>query len=413
MQPKHPDERSLVDRCIRALCKASGFADPDRMVQRDLLFLCDRIETKTGVVISLSTIKRLINGQFSRLPQIATLDALAQTLGYAHWQAFAAATAADATAATDEESAGAPRPVRRRGRRLRWLLPACALLCVALGSLAVMRMGRHRIAGVSTARFSAAKVTGNDLPNTVVFTYDVEGVTADSFFIQQSWDRNRRVRIDKHAHTLTDIYFEPGYHVAKLIANDQIIKTMDVHIPTDRWVYYAQKAPGANPEYIMASDALRLTHADLVRSNVDIQPGNLYVMVNFPTKLEHPSDNFRLRFRVKMDDTNHDPCPYVMGEVFCQRRFMFYKNTLPGCTSLAFAEFGENFLDGKTQDLSALGSDVTTWQDVELTVSDKTVRISLNHRPAFTTTYKESCGLVTGVGIISNGLCSVDSVEVE
>ena len=409
MQPKHPDEGSLVDRCIRALCKASGFADPDRMVQRDLVFLCDHIEAKTGVVISLSTIKRLINGQFSRLPQIATLDALAQTLGYAHWQGFVAAAA-------EESAADLPRPAasRSRGtRRLRWLLPAAALLCVALASLAVMRMGRHRIAGASTARFSAAKVTGNDLPNTVVFTYDVEGVTADSFFIQQSWDRNRRVRIDKHAHTLTDIYFEPGYHVAKLIANDQIIKTVDVHIPTDRWVYYAQKALGANPEYITASDALRLTHADLVRSNVDIQPGNLYVMVNFPTKLEHPSNNFRLRFRVRVDDTNHDPCPFVEGEVFCQRYFMYYKNTLPGCTSEAVAQFGENVLNGKTYDLSALGSDVRTWQDVEVIVRNKTVRISLNHRPAFAATYKESCGLVTGVGIISNGLCSVDSVVVE
>ncbi|MEI9809516.1 MAG: hypothetical protein WDO16_17520 [Bacteroidota bacterium] len=41
---------------------------------------------------------------------------------------------------------------------------------------------------------------------------------ADSFFIQQSWDKNRRVKIDKHSHTLTDIYYEPGYHIAKLIA---------------------------------------------------------------------------------------------------------------------------------------------------------------------------------------------------
>jgi hypothetical protein len=377
------------------------------MVQRDLLFLCDRIESKTGVVISLSTIKRLLNGQFSRLPQIATLDALAQTLGYAHWQEYKAAQSVGPAAAQP----GSPRA--RRSPRLRWLIAAAALLCITLVSLAVVRMGRGRISGVSTARFSVTMVTGNDLPNTVVFKYDVTGVSADSFFIQQSWDRNRRVRIDKNAHTLTDIYFEPGYHVAKLIANDQVIKTMDVHIPTDRWLYYAQKSLGAKPQYIEPSGALRLTHEDLVRSGVDIQPDNAYVMVNFPTKLDHSSDNFRLRFRVKMDDTNNDPCPYIMGEVFCQRNFMYFKNTLPGCTGDAFAQFGENILGGKTYDFSALGSDVRNWQDVELTVRDRAVSIQLNHRPAFSTTYKEPCGLVTGVGIISNGLCEVDSVEVK
>src|SRR5690606_14086552 len=44
--------------------------------------------------------------------------------------------------------------------------------------------------------FSVNKVTSNDIPNTVIFTYDLGNVSGDSFFIQQSWDRDRRVKID-------------------------------------------------------------------------------------------------------------------------------------------------------------------------------------------------------------------------
>src|ERR1700753_3388861 len=87
-QAKTNGEHALVNICMAELCKKAGFADSKNMVQRDLIYLCERIGSQTGVIISLSTIKRLLNGQFSRLPQIATLDAIAVTAGYQNWQDF-------------------------------------------------------------------------------------------------------------------------------------------------------------------------------------------------------------------------------------------------------------------------------------------------------------------------------------
>ena len=84
-----------------------------------------------------------------------------------------------------------------------------------------------------------------------MFHYNIDDVKADSFFIQQSWDVNRRVRIFKNNYTLTDIYYEPGYHMAKLIANDSIIQTVDVSIPSDGWFLFAMNTkPKSNPVYI-------------------------------------------------------------------------------------------------------------------------------------------------------------------
>src|SRR6201999_2179787 len=107
------------------------------------------------------------------------------------------------------------------------------------------------------------------------------------FFIQQSWDRKRRVRVLKHHYTLTDIYYEPGYYTAKLIANDKIIKTFEVSIPTDRWVFYAKEGITQGlPKYITANGvkarSLRLTNDDLKKSGIDIQKENAYVNVYFP-----------------------------------------------------------------------------------------------------------------------------------
>lgn len=88
MQAKSVGEQEVVKLAMEELCKKAGFADSEGMVQRDLEFLSESIESKTGVLISLSTIKRLIHGEFSRLPQIATLNAIAVYLGYQNWQSY-------------------------------------------------------------------------------------------------------------------------------------------------------------------------------------------------------------------------------------------------------------------------------------------------------------------------------------
>lgn len=402
---------------MNELCKKAGLEDPTSLVQRDLVFLSDRIESETGVLISLSTIKRLMNGQFSRLPQIATLDAIAAAAGYQTWQHFKTSKnlEVDRSRTAKTEKSGALRALVVAGSNIRIL--GGALILFALIYLGLRTADRKPGPDmVSKATFSARKVTGNDIPNTVVFNYNVDSVEADSFFIQQSWDKNRRVRVFKHNHTLTDIYYEPGYHVARLIANDKIIKTVDVSIPTDRWVFYAKEGIArGQPYYIHANGAksrsFKLTKDDLVKSGIDVQKENIFINAFFPSHMENSSDNFVLRFRIKVDELKNEPCPYLLVEVFSQRPALYFTTTPGGCTSELITRFGEKEINGKTNDLSALGSDPGNWQDLEFKVVNKNATISINGKKVFYTNYKSSCGLIAGIGFMSNGLCEVDSLH--
>jgi hypothetical protein len=420
-QAKTNGEHALVNICMAELCKKAGFADSKNMVQRDLVYLCERIESQTGVMISLSTIKRLLNGQFSRLPQIATLDAIAATAGYRNWQDFKAAKSQ--LSVRNGNGLAEKTPAHANNRNIfsnaRTLVWTALFIVAAIFFWAIMTTGKSGLSNVDKARFSVEKVTGNDIPNTVVFSYNIDSVQADSFFIQQSWDRNRRVRVYKHHYTLTDIYYEPGYHTAKLIANGKIIKTVDVSIPTNRWFFYAKEGIAkGQPKYILADNGfrnglLKLTPDDLLKNKIDIQKENIFVNVYFPSVIESSSDNFVLKFRIKVDVLKNDPCPSFAAEVFCQRNFMFFTSTLKGCSSELFGQFGENVLNGKTSDLSALGSDVKNWQKVEFRVVNKNVSISINNAKVFSSGYRNSCGLITGLGFISNGLCEVDSLDLK
>jgi len=424
MQAKTISERELIKKAMEELCQKAGFADPKDMVQRNLEFVVENIESKTGVLISLSTIKRLIHGEFSRLPQIATLNAIAASLGYENWQTYKINQAGkpQATSANQDDRNGrkitARLQIKKWYYKRYWIAGGITILAT-LGLLAILKFQKPGPGNTAKAQFSARKTTSNDLPNTVVFNYNIDDVIADSFFIQQSWDTNRRVRIYKNNYTQTDIYYEPGYHKAKLIANDRIIKTFDVSIPTDRWFFYAkEKTPKSLPKYIQAKTginkgSLQLSLEEILSSQIDVQKENEYIQVYFPSKIESSSDDFIMKFRIRVNPVNNAFCPYYMAEVFCQKNFMFFTTTPKGCASEIITQFGENFQSGKTKDFSALANDLKDWQDVELMVKNKNVTIRINNKEVFSTTYHESAGLITGLGFISNGLVEVDFVEVK
>lgn len=416
-------DQELVKQCFIDIYKRNGYDDPSILAQRDYEHISEEIETRTGTLISVSTIKRLQHGRFSRLPQTATLNAISKYLGYNSWQEYKASLKKHHPFSfADVENKVKINASPKLSERLKKFRLA-GLLSMLVGGITIAGFigfsSRKTDPGFDKAVFSVKKNTSDEVPNTVVFTYDVDAVDADSFFIQQSWDINRRVKVFKKTHTLTDIYYVPGYHTAKLIANDSIIRTIDVSIPTDSWFMYAKgKDPKSNPEYIKVNNMIKngifaLTPADLAHSQIDIQPEKTYIYSFFPSKLEVNSDDYTLRTRLRMKEVRNNFCPYIMLEVFCQKRFMFFTGTPKGCSSESVVLFGETYIPGKTNDLSALGYDVREWTEIELSVRNKQVKIILDGKEAFSTSYKNTSGLITGLGFISNGLCEVDYVDLK
>src|SRR5579863_8554071 len=186
-------DRQLIEIGARELIARQGFAAAAEMRQRDLEYLRERIEESSGILISLSTIKRILNGQYNRLPQVATLNALSVYRGYADWPAFKAAKIRNA--GKGEVAIKRPLPWRR------FRIGAGVVLLVLLVILSWSYLSRSPRKGGGEVSFTVRKTTLNSIPNTVVFTYDIDRLRGDSFFIQQSWDRNRR-RSEEHTSEL-------------------------------------------------------------------------------------------------------------------------------------------------------------------------------------------------------------------
>lgn len=407
------NDQEIVKQSLLEIFKTCGYSDFKTMTQRDFEQISSEIENKSGIVISATTIKRLSNGQFSRLPQVATLNAISNYLGFNTWQEYKVSL----EPGIKEE----PKKIEIKALQKRPGLPIqlkWSLLILPIFIFGYFLLpDKSQNGNFEKASFSAHKTTSNDIPNTVVFNYNIDEVNADSFFIQQSWDRNRRVRIYKNSYTLTDIYYEPGYHIAKLIANDSIIKAVDISIPTDRWLFYANEyRKNYNTEYIKTEEpvkngSLALTTDEIAKNKISIDKEKIYLYTYFPGRLEVNSDDFKLKTRVRMKEIRNNFCPYITLEVYCQRYFMVIKSTPPGCASEALIVLGEKEIGGKKTDLSAIAYDVTQWTDIELLVKDKHATIKINGKESFSTEYLNTANLITGLGFMSNGLCEVDNVE--
>jgi hypothetical protein len=411
-------EQELVKKCLGDICRKNGFDNVTAMTQRDFEFISQEIDTVAGILISVSTIKRLLNGEFSRMPQTATLNAISTYLGYKNWQEYKTSLLLPLTPT--------PEPAVSTGVRRKWAFPVhwkwAALLFITIAIIvffSFINLSTTRARGYEKAQFSAKKTTENAIPNTVIFTYNIDDVNADSFFIQQSWDKRKKVRIYKKHYTLTDIYFEPGYHTAKLIADDSVIKTMDVSIPTDRWFLYAKDVHFKDaPQYIKTKyrhkdGIFSLSKTDLDSNDIDTNEEKNFIYTYFPSSMNVNSDNFSLKARVRVIAVRNNQCPYIMYEVFCQRRFMFFKSMPPGCASEITAQFGNTYHKGKEEDLSPLCYDINKWKDIELTVKNRRVTILFDNKPVYSSAYTAPSGAITGLGFISNGLCEIDFTELK
>jgi hypothetical protein len=208
MESKLTKEQELVKQAMEELCRKAGFSGDSNLTQRDLEFLCESIESKTGVLISLSTIRRLMQGQFSRQPQVATLNAIANFTGYQNWQDYRLKRTGEPSVKNLIGEYGKKAITNRSLARL--FVLGSILIFAGVGLFAVLHKTTQKPLHFEKASFSVHKTTRNDLPNTVVFNYNVEEVVADSFFIQQSWDKRRRVRIDRNSLHLRIFIMSPA-----------------------------------------------------------------------------------------------------------------------------------------------------------------------------------------------------------
>lgn len=413
---KGVDEQLLEEVKIR-IGDAAELGNPAEWTQKDYEFLVFYIEEKTGTTLSLSTIKRIWSNQYQRLPHAATRNALSQLAYGQDWNVLKKSRLERSPGPVVE---GGKAPERFEKRSIpdfaRWGFAIVLAGGLLAASIALKREEKRGISPeeLTNVQFSCQTSVEEQVPNTVVFSYDVSGVVADSFFLQQSWDISRRVKLSPKYTTQTDIYYIPGYFTASLLADDQVIREIPVHITYPDW-FVSARQPLENIVTFDSTDYaegpfLGLRPNALAEQNIDEnQPFQLgfYNVRDFGAD----GDNFTYSSRFRMDHTSSMQCPDLSLLIKGTQRYFWITFGPKGCESELGLRCSEQTFSGKNHDLTAFGTNMTDWQMVEVRVRAKQLQLFLNGSAIFETTYREDIGPLKEISYFFRGPGYIDDVE--
>lgn len=409
-----------IKRCKKLIEKKLDWSVASKdWKQRDYLNLIARLEEQTGTSLSLSTIKRIWREDYQGTPQPATLDALARFLNYDNWLSFQEGQKVQLSSPSSSKE-----PQKNENALVsRILVPISVLLFALLGYFIfssstnnkkpVLRFDPNDIS------FSATNSQPVGVPNTVIFNYDLGSIEADSFSIQQSWNPFNREKISTSDSVLTSIYYYPGVHTAKLIANDSIIKESTLRIYSDGWIAAVNYGMQDKlPTYINLGEKndkpdLHISKEQLADYKLDIKD-ELNVSYFYVDEFEKISgDSFVLKARLQADSILNITCPSIgllaMGTVETH----YVKLIDKGCVNIASIKLGKKMVNGRNSDLSGLGVDVYEEQEIEIQVEDKKAKIYLGDQLIYQATYQESIGDITGFATFFSGTGKVVSLELK
>jgi hypothetical protein len=391
-----------------------------RWRQRDFSYLSEKIYNETSTLISVSTLKRICRSDFGGTPHPGTLDALARFLGFEDWPEFRKAQDAQAggPGGGHPEEAGGDDAGRAGGRR-RLIFTALAIIPAA--AVAVYFAARPGGDSYGEVAFSSRKVVSEGVPNTVVFDYDVTGVDSDDIRIQQSWDpkMSSAVRPGKGQHT--SVYYYPGFHRAKLLIDGEAVKGHDIHITTDGWLTLARYGTDDPiPFYIPPGEVemngrIHASPASLAAGKFDLSGNSFFVSYYCVRDFgDLQGDDFTIEARLKNDlGEGGLTCQYSEMIVMCENGRMIFPLCLPGCVSNISMKVMDTWVDGRDNDLSALGCDLSHWNDLRCEIAGRKARVSVNESLAREVAYSEPAGRVIGLHFIFFGCGSVGGVRME
>lgn len=389
------EEDLLLEECKNLIEQELGWGSSSTWTNQDFEKLSDIFVARTKVNLSPATLKRIWGKvKYTSKPTITTLDTLAQFVNYENWRSFklqqlSVRNSDNGRDKTAEKYFQKSKRNVEITRGIKWALLTSVLVII----LSLFLYSGKKDASddnitnaADVFSFSSKKVVAEGIPNSVLFTYDASGASeGDSIYIQQSWDTRLRERVSRDAHSHRSIYYSPGYFLAKLVVNNQIVKEHSLYIRSNGWLPMIEQEKV--PVYLKPEDAIRMDGVmtvdidEIVENNIPLQPEPPWVAFHNAREFgELRSDNFIFETEVKNDyKEGAGVCQLTEIHIRWEGGMIMIPLSIPGCVS-AIALFDVN---GRNDDSSLLGSDFSDWVNVRLEVKDKNGELFINGKKAY------------------------------
>lgn len=407
-----------VKKCLELIENKLNRGVSSEWTGYDFEKLSEEIQTTTGVILSVTTLKRLWGRlKYGNTPTTTTLNTLAKFAGYNDWQNFKQQMSLQHLPTTVLEDLPAKIVVKKAGGKWKYWLPGLSLLLIT--SYAMLWSSTKTKASIdnSAYRFSSNKIKTEGVPNSVIFSYDAAAAGTDSVFISQSWDISRKVAVPGQQHTYSAIYYNPGFYKANLIIGKQIVKEHELMISSGGWLAMVYKDGGV-PLYFKRNEVLKNNKIEvneevLSKYNVPLQPFLPALrFYNVRNMGDFRNDNFIFETTLKSDfHQGNAACQRVEVLILCKDETIIIPLCSKGCVGDLSLYAAGTMVESKNANLSKFGCNLDQWVRLRVESKNRHMRFFINDEEAYSLNFFSKPAAIVGLQYRFNGTGAVKSTR--
>ncbi|KQS23935.1 hypothetical protein [Dyadobacter sp. Leaf189] len=406
-------EEQDLKKCLMLIESQLSWGDSGHWSNYDFEKLSDILHEKTGVRLSITTLKRIWGKlKYDSAPTLTTLNALAKFAGFSDWRHFSQQERMVANSYV--HTAPLPvstEPATKKGKlRYLWLLSLVPLLLA--GYVLLSNKASDSTLDPKLFSFRPDKIVTEGVPNSVVFHYDAKAAKTNSVFIAQTWDVSRKKLISKDKHEHSSIYYHPGYFNTKLIADNQIVKTQDLWITSGGWLCLAEEEPVPvyfKKEECVSNGIVEVNERVLNKYNLSLHPKAPRVRIfNQRDMGDLMSDNFVFETSVRSNfNQGTNACQPMQVLIQCKNDIIIIPLAAKPCIGDLSLAFCGTYVTSKEADLSNFGANLTEWTKLRVETISKRADIYVNDKKAYTLHFPNEATGIVGVQYRFNGTGAV------
>ncbi|HYG38191.1 MAG TPA: hypothetical protein VD908_06210 [Cytophagales bacterium] len=383
------EEKLLLKNCREKIEQSLNWGNSANWSNQDFEDLSDKIFDETQVRLSITTLKRIWEKvRYDNSFNTATLNALARFAGFESWRTFRQEKSVREKPVVNEMTALNSPFYLKRSLVKKIAFAGIAFLLIAIFFFTPKEKVQVKKKTLNAKATFQSEKTSDDLPNSVIFKYDVSDFNIDSVVIQQNWDPKRREKVSSKNKEHTSIYYYPGNFNARLIINNEVVKTHRIFIKTKGWKGIIENEPipiYLHPKEIKRGGAMGLSTETLKdKINTSVFSNRWVNFYNIREFEGLKSNNFVFEAEVRNTSMVEEAlCRKVKISLLFDGGAIIIPLSDRGCVSDLELLTGSEYLSGKTHDLSNFGCDFNKFQNLRCEVGKNKLSIFLNEELIF------------------------------
>ncbi len=401
-------EIELLNKLKAKIEDIAGLGDSSEWKQRDFLNLIDQIHQASGILLSLSTIRRIWIKYHSYTPHTSTLDALAIFAGYKNYHDFRISTE------TEEKEVHPPI------KSVKWQWRKTVFFSLAVLVILIVIIVSPLLKTVELSFSDSSRII-DSIPATIYFPVKSKGIKSEEIYFQPNSRTDMKLPVDM-LKGLNYRYIFPGFYQPVLWYGNRACDTTEVLLRTSGWnsyiISYDQDDKPAIRK-ILAEEMIRQNgylgvDESFYRKNKIKIDGSLFTQYYFVSNAFNiDANNFIFEIRLKSDSIFNYPYPQFHIGLLIDEDVAY-----AGFGGEDFARdndlrFGDTYLKGNTTDLSQLACNVYNWQNITFSNNNKEVTILKDTLEIYKLTYTTDINTLYGFNISFLGSGRIESLSLK